>query len=267
LTRREALRWSVGSLLAAGCWPGALFAEGGGSAGDFHFLVINDVHYWDKNCRPWLEGVIKQMKGHKEKIDFCLLAGDLAEHGRREQLEGTRDVFKGLGLPVYVVIGNHDYLRQDDRKAYEELFPKRLNYHFEHEGWQFLGLDTSEGQKAANTTVQKPTLDWLDETLPKLDKKKPTVVFTHFPLGPLVPARPKNATDVLARFKEYNLQAVYCGHFHGFTERQIGKTIFTTNRCCSFRKTNHDGTKEKGYFLCHAKEGTIKRTFVEVKPG
>jgi 3',5'-cyclic AMP phosphodiesterase CpdA len=266
LTRREALRWSVGSLLMAGIWPGSLFAEETGNSGDCHFLVINDTHYLDKNCGPWLEGVIRQMKGHAEKIDFCLLAGDLAEDGKPEQLEPVRGIFKQLGKPTYVVVGNHDYLTQDNRKAYEELFPELINYHFEHRGWQFIGLDTSEGQNSRNTTIQKPTLNWLDRTLPKLDKKRPTVIFTHFPMGPWVIGRPKNAADVLARFKEYNLQAVYCGHWHGFTERKLGKVILTTNRCCSYRRTNHDRTKEKGYFLCHAKNGTIERTFVEVKP-
>ncbi len=40
--------------------------------------------------------------------------------------------------------------------------------------------------------------------------------------------------------------------------------IVTTNRCCAFVKPNVDGSKEKGYFLCHARKGKIERTFVEV---
>ena len=83
--------------------------------------------------------------------------------------------------------------------------------------------------------------------------------------GPLVIGRPNNANALLNRFKEYNLQAVYCGHWHGFTERHVKDTVLTTNRCCSYRRQNHDGTKEKGYFLCHARDGKIERKFVEVK--
>jgi hypothetical protein len=30
---------------------------------------------------------------------------------------------------------------------------------------------------------------------------------------------------------------------------------------------NHDGTKEKGYFVCQAKEGKVERKFVEVAVG
>jgi hypothetical protein len=78
--------------------------------------------------------------------------------------------------------------------------------------------------------------------------------------------RPTNADEVLDRFKEYNLRAVFGGHFHALTERQAGDVLLTTNRCCALRKGNHDSSPEKGYFLCHAKDGKVTYTFVEVKP-
>jgi 3',5'-cyclic AMP phosphodiesterase CpdA len=265
LSRRDLLRLSAGTLLTAGLWPGALRAEGKGISGNFRFVVVNDVHYLNERCGRWFEGVLRQMKGHAEKIEFCLLAGDLTEHGKREQMAPMRDLLPVLGKPVHVVIGNHDYRTQDDRQAYDKFFPRCSNYHFEHSGWQFLGLDTTEGQRVHGTNVPSDTLSWLDETLPKLDKQRPTVVFTHFPLGPLVITRPGNAAQLLARFKEYNLQAVFSGHYHALTERHMGKVTLTTDRCCSFTRQNHDGSKEKGYFLCHAQDGTIQRTFIEVK--
>jgi hypothetical protein len=43
--------------------------------------------------------------------------------------------------------------------------------------------------------------------------------------------------------------------------------VLTTNRCCAISRDNHDGTKEKGYFLCTASAGSIQREFVEVKTG
>lgn len=266
LSRREMLSLSAGTLLATGWWPGALRAEGTGNAGNFHFVAVNDVHYLNERCGPWVERVIRQIKGHAEPIEFCLLAGDLTDHGKAEQMRPMHDLLKTLGRPVYVVIGNHDHQAADERRAYEQFFPERSNYWFEHKGWQFLGLDTTEGQLAYGTNVPPVTLHWLDETLPKLNKKRPTVVFTHFPLGPHVITRPENADDLLTRFKEHNLQAVFCGHYHALTERQLGKVTLTTNRCCSFSRRNHDESKEKGYFLCHAKDGTIQRTFIEVKP-
>ena len=265
LSRRQMLGFSAGSLLAAGLWPGILKADDG-DAKAFHFVVVNDLHYLDKNCTSWHEGVVKQIKAHKEKVEFCLLVGDLAENGKAEQLDPVRTIFKGLDLPLHVVIGNHDWQTDKDRKAFDDLFPKATNFSFEHGGWQFVGLDSTDGTKA-KVAVRDDTLKWLDAAVPKLDKKKPLVLFTHFPLGPLVIYRATNADDVLERFKDHNLQAVFNGHFHASTERKVGNTTLTTNRCCSFSRNNHDGSKEKGYFLCQAKDGKITRQFVEFKKG
>jgi predicted phosphodiesterase len=264
LTRRELLRASAGSLLAAGLWPGALQAADANAGESFHFVAINDLHYLDKRCTPWHEGVVKQIKAQQEKVEFCLLVGDLAEHGKAEQLEPVRTIYKDLGMPLHIVIGNHDWQAEKDRKAYDDLFPKATNYSFEHRGWLFVGIDTSDGPKA-QVAVPENTLKWLDGTLPKLDKKKPLVLFTHFPLGPLVPYRPANANEVLERFKEHALQTVFNGHFHASTERKVGAVTLTTNRCCSFSRKNHDFSKEKGYFLCQAKDGKVSRQFVEFK--
>jgi 3',5'-cyclic AMP phosphodiesterase CpdA len=265
LTRRQLLRRSPSALLAAGLWPGTL-AAGDKETGAFSFLVVNDLHSLDKKCLPWFEKVVKQMAAHDEKPAFLAIAGDLAEDGTPAQLEPIRDLFvKGMKIPVYVVPGNHDYTKEQSLKPYTELYPDRLNYTFDFGGWQFVALDTTEGTKYQNTTIAADTLKWLDGKLPKLDKKKPLVIITHFPLGEGVRMRPKNADDVLKRFTDFNLRAAYSGHYHAFTEKKAGDAVLTTNRCCSFAKGNHDGTKEKGYFLVTANGGTLERRFVEVK--
>ena len=71
------------------------------------------------------------------------------------------------------------------------------------------------------TTIQPATFRWLDDHLSRLEKSKPTVLFTHFPLGEKVTYRPLNAEALLERFREFNLVSVFNGHFHGFTERQF----------------------------------------------
>jgi 3',5'-cyclic AMP phosphodiesterase CpdA len=294
ISRREALQHlSAGTLLALGLWPGALPA-GEKNTGPFRFLVINDTHYQSSECGRWLEGVIRQVKAGPP-IEFCLHAGDLTDNGRASDLAAVKDIFKTLGVPTYFVIGNHDYLNeklaaaepkptpplhsprdqrpltqvaprpQFDRRAYERFFPRQLNYYFEHRGWQILGLDTSMGTLFEKTSIQSATLRWVDDRLPKLDKKRPLIILTHFPLGADVRYRPLNADALLDRFREHNLQSVFCGHFHGFTERHAGAVTLTTNKCCALSRTNHDGTKEKGYFLCTAVDGRISRAFVEFK--
>lgn len=310
IPRREALRrLSAGSLLALGLWPGVLRAGDAGAGGRFRFIVVNDTHYLSPECGAWLQTVVRLMKSHDE-VEFCLHAGDLTEYGRRADFAAMRDILEGLGMPYYVVLGNHDYLspktpepagaesaaaavpnappaeplyapsdprqgrplrpkprteRGTHRRFYQEFFPRRVNYHFRHQGWQFVGLDTTEELNYQNTRIQPPTFRWLDDHLSKLDPKQPTVIFTHFPMGAGVKYRPANADDLLDRFRDFNLQAVFCGHYHALTERQRDQTTFTTNRCCALKRGNHDGSKPKGYFLCTAEHGRVSRRFIEVK--
>jgi len=295
MTRRAALgRLSASSLLALGLWPGVLRAGDGNDSGSFRFVVLNDLHYLGPECGRWLEKVTRQIKGH-EGVELCLVAGDLTEYGRLEDFAAVRDIFGGLGIPLHVVVGNHDYLAEKlpspppvkpspqalapkdernqppanpgkyDRRAYDQFFPRRVNYYFKHRGWQFVGLDTTQGLPYDKTQIQPETLQWVDDNLPRLSKTLPTVLFTHFPLGANVRYRPANAEELLARFQPCNLQAVFCGHWHGFTERQLGRATLTTNRCCALKRGNHDGTKEKGYFLCAAASGQITREFCRVE--
>lgn len=264
LTRRDALRQlSAGTLLTLGLWPGALRAAGNGQGDSFRFVVINDTHYLTDECAAYLRGVVEEMK--KAKPELCLHCGDLTDKGERDHMETVKQVFNDLAGPVYPVIGNHDYVTQTDSRGYAQTFPARMNYSFQHRDWQFVGLDTTEGQHYEKTRIPQETFRWLDDYLPHLSKKQPTVLFTHFPLGADVKYRPTDADALLDRFREFNVVAVFGGHYHAFTECKSGSTVFTTNRCCSLKRGNHDGTKEKGYFICTAGEGRITREFVEYK--
>ena len=265
-SRREWIRNSAAATLALGLWPGCARFAGNGRGGEFTFIEINDAHYTSPKCPEWFERVTASIRAHMPKPELCLMVGDLAEKGTAAELGAMRDVLRGLAMPFQVVIGNHDYASQTDRARWDELFPGSLNYHFQHRGWQFVALDSSDGLKYEKTSILPATLQWIDEHAPKLDRKLPTILFTHFPLGPGTTYRPLNTDEMLERFKDFNLVAVFNGHFHGFTERKVRETVFTTNKCCSISRGNHDKTTEKGYFLCRAKDGRIERKFIEVKP-
>ncbi len=265
LPRRTALRrLSVAALLAAGSWPGALGVRAKDGGKSFKFIAVNDLHHDAPGCDPYFEGMISQMK-RQVGIEFILVLGDLTDKGTRTSLGAIRDHLKGLGIPFYVQIGNHDYLTPNDRKPYEEVFPNQLNYVFRFGGWQFVGIDTTQGQEFSKTKVQPATLTWMDHQLPQLDKRLPTLLFTHFPLGPTAPMAPLNAEDVLTRFLGHNLKGVYSGHHHGFTLQVVRGVDVLTNRCCSRLRANHDGVKEKGYWVVTAGETGLVREFVEYR--
>lgn len=266
LPRRQWLRLSASSLLALGLWPGCARWRDNGHGGSFNFVVLNDAHFQSAQCGVWFEKVRTSIRAHTPRPDFCLMVGDLSEHGNQAELGAMKDVLKSLAMDFHTVIGNHDYLSDTDRSGWDALFPKSINYSFRHQGWQFIGLDTTDGTGWEKTSIPHQTLEWADENLPRMQREAPTVLFTHFPLGDQVRMRPANADDLLERFRPLNLVAVFNGHFHGFTERKLGQTVLTTNRCCAISRGNHDGTAQKGYFLCTASGSRIRREFVEVKP-
>jgi hypothetical protein len=263
LSRRQALRrLGAGSLLAFGLWPGSLSLKAKtGEAGAFRFLVANDLHCMSPECGVWLELVADQMK--TEGADFCLLCGDLTEYGEPAHLATVRDVFRGLGIPVHAVPGNHDWIARDSRRTYDAIYTGQLNYGFEHRGWQFVGLDTTEGQQYEKTSIQRPTFQWLDQQLGRLDPMKPTVVFTHFPVGEAVRYRPQNADALLQRFGSFNLKAIFSGHWHGYTLRAQSPGWAVTGNCCALRRDNHDRSPAKGYLVGEARDGVLTWRFVE----
>lgn len=265
LDRRKILKMGAGYALYSSLLAGwAKAAEDAKPSDTFTFIVANDIHYFDKRCGQWLnDKVINRMNDHK--ADFCFVVGDMSEDGTKEQNAAIHDVLKGLKMPLYVCVGNHDHQAgNDDRTPFETNFPKSINYYFEHGGWQCLVTDTTQGRAGSKTSIHKDSLKFIADALKTLDKKKPTMLLTHFPLGFFLPSRPENANDLLNEFKDYNLQAVFNGHFHANTKRSWGDAVVTTNTCCSFHRANHDFDPRKGYFLCTAKDGKIDREYIQV---
>ncbi|HTO03436.1 MAG TPA: metallophosphoesterase [Opitutus sp.] len=272
ISRRDAVKQlSAGALLASGLWPSVLQAASGGS---FRFATINDTHYKTPACGEWMRKVVDRIKA--EAPAFCLHLGDLTDLGDRESLGAMRELLGDLGVPFYTVIGNHDYAVIDESAVgYEEFFPDRINYGFEHAGWQFVGLDTTDRLLWHDTRISDRTLEWVDNLLPRLDPQRPLVVFTHFPLASGIDIRPVhavtkfrmqpvNAPELLAKFEGQNLRGVLSGHFHGFTEERVRDATVATHRCCGLVVENHDGTTEKGFTLYTAENGRLARRFCGV---
>ena len=259
ITRRNFI-----TTLAAGVAATPLMAEG---AKGFRFIAANDLHFDKGPCREWFTAMVEQMKVSAPDAAFCLLCGDLANTGERKSLDSVKEIFGGLGIPIHTVPGNHDYTdKEESREHYDAVFPGMLNYRFDHGGWQFVALDTTMGTKYDKTTIRDETLAWLDAEIPKLDVAKPTVCFTHFPLGEKVTHVPLNAGAVVERLLKVNLCGVFSGHWHGASETVAGHGLMTTNRCCARVRGNHDKSLLKGWFVCEAKaDGTLERKFVEFK--
>jgi len=96
----------------------------------------------------------------------------------REAYELDVRVGAHLGYPDLAGFG----LRAMDI-TFDDLFGAAPNSRFENGAWQFLLLDTTEGNSVFRTRISNETLQWVRGATRALDRKKPTLVLTHFPLG------------------------------------------------------------------------------------
>jgi len=270
VTRRGFLRLSGAGLVGAATvtvphipaeGAGALAARDG--EGDFTFVIANDLHYRDQRCGAWFEKVTASIRDLRPRPAFVVLAGDLSESGEREQLGAVRDIFRGLSIPIRAVIGNHDHHADEGRKAFDDLFGAAPNSRFENGPWQFLLLDTTDGNSVFRTRISNETLQWVQGAARTFDRKRPTLVITHFPLGRNW-LRPMNAGALLDSLRVFNFHGSFGGHWHGWTEPVDNGVQLITGRCCSWWRTNHDGSEQKGYFLCRANGDRLTHRFVVV---
>ena len=64
----------------------------------------------DLHCaEPLRDRVARAFQGLRGEADVVLLAGDLTTHGHPDEAAVLADACRGLGLPVFAVLGNHDF--------------------------------------------------------------------------------------------------------------------------------------------------------------
>jgi uncharacterized protein len=73
--------------------------------GTIRVAAAGDVHA-DASRRADLEAAFTNVRG---RADMILLAGDLTTHGRPEEAQVVADASRLAGLPVFSVLGNHDW--------------------------------------------------------------------------------------------------------------------------------------------------------------
>jgi hypothetical protein len=261
-TRREILRLAGLTLVAPS------FARGEAAApGSFEFIVVNDTHYLDEECGAWFARVVEAMHESAPEAVFCLHAGDVSDLGTRAGSAAMAQLFGKLAIPFHPVPGNHDFYTDPDRSGYDAIFPGKANYRIAHAGWQFLALDTTEGTDFEGTTISDATLAWLENELPKFDRRQPLFAFTHFPLADTSELRPVNTDALLGLLGKTNLRWVHSGHWHGESVKAVGEFTLSISRCCARVRGNRDGSPLKGWHVYRAApDGRLARRFVEAPP-
>ena len=207
----------------------------------FTFGVIGDAEHgrfwWERVFSPSEAAFADQWRALQASgVDFVFQLGDFVSKGTAENYrEHVKVVSAGAVKPLLRCVGNHDRSRPNgdaDKSLYDAVFGPR-DYFFDHGGWRFVSLDSSDRKVTASQ------LSWLAAALAV---PGPKVVFTHVPpsyiksMKPLAevgeleePSGDKNAvTDFFTNYfkdgsNEFEklvtnggVKAVYMGHIHAF---------------------------------------------------
>jgi Icc protein len=152
-------------------------------------------------------------------IDALLVSGDLSDDGSAESYDRFKTLISPLGLPSYVIPGNHDS-REPIRTAFYEKLPKSgpLNWTRQIGAIHLIGLDTLiEGQKQG--TLTSDSLSFLQEALSKVDGA-PVLLALHHPpfvcgIGFMDDIGLTNRDALHSVLADYSgAIRIVCGHIH-----------------------------------------------------
>ena len=258
MKRREFLQGSL-ALGAAAILPLNIVEVEANEHESFTFAFISDAHIqqikgnrfvesWDKG----LQMAVAQCNLMDPKPDFVLFGGDLAQLGKKAELDHGAEILSALRAPVKMMMGEHDYYL-DLGQEWQKMFGEPT-YSFDHKGVHFVvlnsilvyerwinkwktpmermqtmaGLDDPNGSPFM---VGKKQFEWLKRDLAKYPDDTPLVVFSHSPLQKIYKGWNFWTEDcedfyqIVKRFKKVN---VIYGHVHQIQYNKIGNIAFNS---------------------------------------
>lgn len=208
----------------------------------FTFGVIGDAEpgrfWWERMYSPGRDAFSRLWSGLASRgPDFVLQLGDFVSEGDAAHYRDYARLVESLpAVPLLRCVGNHDRSRPNgeaDKALYDAVIGSR-DYFFDHGGWRFVSLDSSDRK------VTAAQLGWLRAAL---SVPGPKIVFTHVPPSYLKKTAPLAAVGALedgeedekgylhdfltnyfddgaAEFERLvvsgGVKAVYLGHIHAF---------------------------------------------------
>ncbi|MGH6834101.1 MAG: metallophosphoesterase family protein [Methylocella sp.] len=220
----------------------------------FTIAYISDSHLYPRSVNDrFIRSAVKaveEVNALDPQPDFVLFGGDLAQLGRREELDLGAQILKDLKAPLKMMVGEHDWFL-DMGEHWQSLFGPP-QYSFEHKGVHFATLMsvnekdfwTARGMTPEERMHTVAGLDngvqsrfevgpdgrqWLQNDLEKIDKKTPVVIFSHSPLYKYYRNWnfwTEDADEVQAILAKFDTVSVIHGHTHQLLLNHIGNIGF-----------------------------------------
>ena len=258
LSRRDFLK-SAGAIACMSSLPLSMvelsFAD---QQKNFTFAYISDSHIQHikdtKFVRNWDRGLIRAVAETNllnPKPDFVMFGGDLAQLGKKSELDHGAEMLSKLNYKLFCVMGEHDYYLDlgeywsklygphyyswDHKDVHFVVLNSILTYdRWTYERWpspeqrmlEMAGLDNPNGSPFM---VGEKQLEWLSKDLKNVKKDTPIILFSHSPIQKIYKGWnfwTEDAEDVQALLRPFNDVTVIYGHVHQIQYNQIGNISF-----------------------------------------
>jgi predicted phosphodiesterase len=187
--------------------------DDGDQTGAFTFAVVGDIQ--DALDRV---GEVYARMNEDPALRFVASTGDLTENGKAQQLDEMLASLKGLRVPLYSTVGNHEL--GGDPVDWQRRFG-RASFHFGFRGARLSFLDS------ASAGIDPIVYDWLQAWL-DASRDKVHLVLTHYPPFDPVGTRAgafrstAEAAKLTAMLVEGRVDATFHGHLHSFYAYAVG---------------------------------------------
>lgn len=236
------------------------------------FATIADTHLVDNEvAEKNLANTFEDIGNSKEKFDAFLMAGDIAEYGRKKEYNRFFSVTDKQNVIPYtfLTMGNHDVrftygknqkIIMDKVNEYLKIDTKGKSfYSYDIKGYTFIVIGT-EKRVLEKAHITKSQIDFLDKELKRGTKDgKPVFVMCHqaFAFTHGLPEVWKTGDmgeqndDVRAVMEKYKNVIFINGHLHGGIYEKTFEWLNKENNVCSlsvpgYRKENNFGIKPCG---------------------
>ncbi|ARO13816.1 Ser/Thr protein phosphatase [Ketogulonicigenium robustum] len=152
------------------------------------FIVMSDIHLMPPgglsmglDTAARLRKAIETVVQRYDDIDFCILAGDLADLGQQGAYEQLQDLLVDMPVPVHMTLGNHD-----NRETFLQVFgdamanpqTRKVDRVIDVKGYRIIILDTSEPDLVAGR-LSDVQIEWLTARLAEAASQPVIVVMHH----------------------------------------------------------------------------------------
>lgn len=204
------------------------------------FVVLSDLHVMpegelsvtlDTGAR--FEQAANVIADRYGNVDFCVLAGDLADLGQPAAYRRLKAIVDRIAIPVHLTLGNHD-----DREAFIATFGEtyiaetgKVDKVIDIKGYRIILLDSSEPGRV-DGVLTSHQISWLKARLAEaLDR--PVIVIVHHNANALHiesdDIRMSDAQDFLDALRTHpDIRQVIAGHVHLTSTATWHGMAFTT---------------------------------------